>query len=264
MKKQKVFLLLFSFLIMFTIGSVFAETTSINGHKVGVHDLANVLSDVEENELMSLGIDASKELGIDIVFLTTYDTNGKSSMTYSDDFYDGIEGPTTYGNDGILFFIDLDNDMNYVNTTGTAIKNISDYEVDKILDAAAEADLDDYIGCMENMLYAAIDSYKTSGYTDEIYDNNPFMIKNIASGLIGMVILDIILLFIHSKANRKTKASHYLENGDIIIHDKNTRYVRTYQDVQRGYYKSSSSSSGGGSSHRSSSGRSHGGGGRHR
>ena len=125
MKKilSAVFAVMLSFMSL--PATVFAYTTD-GGNEVGVHDLANVLSESEESSLLELGITYADKHDLDIVFLTASDTNGKSSMVYSDDFYDGLEGDYKYAEDGILVFVDLDNGYDYVNTVGSAIEHISD------------------------------------------------------------------------------------------------------------------------------------------
>lgn len=259
MKKIIHLLTLSIILSIITLPSVFALE-----NKCDIYDYSEVLSSTEENKLQELGQKYADKYNIDIVFLTTNNTNGKSSMTYSDDFYDGIEGPIMYADDGILFFIDLDNNMNYVNTVGSAIIEITDIEIEKILDAAAEADLTDFYGCFENMLLESMKCYKYGTLVSfVIADVFPVSLPIIFISIFVVFFLSGILIVKHNAANAKINAIRYVDKNNLKINVGTKRFIKTFDKVQRGYY-SSGSGSGGSSSHRSSSGRSHGGGGRRR
>lgn len=240
--------------------STYAETKENQKGQVGVHDLANVLSNTEKKELYEMGTEYANKYGLDIVFLTASNTHGKSSMVYSDDFYDGLEGGVAYGENGILVFVDLDNGYDYVNTIGSAISNISDGEIERILDEAFEIPEENYYGRLKVMMEESIKAYDTK---KPIVTLGSLSIGAILSGIV------VCILYVkHNSANEKTNAAFYMDSTQSSFKKIDERLVRTYDDISRGYYKESSSSSGsrssGGSSHRSSSGRSHGGGGRKR
>lgn len=260
-----------------TLPTTILASTSNEENKVGVHDLANVLSESEEESLYELGLGYAKEYNLDIVFLTASDTNGKSYVEYSDDFYDGLEGDIQYGEDGILVFVDLAHGdpgegYDYINTAGSAIENISDYEIERILDKAFEVPAEDYYGRLETMMKQAIKMYKSDSYSNSS-GNSSYEKKALitGSGLVYGGIISaatvLVLLKKHNSANKQTNANVYMDESKSSFSKTSERYVRSYDTVSRGYYAKSSSSSGGsrgGSSHRSSSGRSHGGGGRRR
>lgn len=245
-------------------------------NKVGVHDLANVLTDEQEETLQAIGKNYANTYDLDIVYLTADDTNGKSSMVYSDDFYDGLEGDTEYGPSGILVFVDLANGdpgegYDYVNTVGTAILNIDDAEVEHILDEAFEVPADDYYNRLRVMMDTAIRMYNEDYYSSDYnYDAGKSIItfESIFVGLIASIFTYSILHKKHNSANVAVRAKEYVLENQSKITPGEPVYIRTYTTVNKDYYKKSSSSSGsrsrGGSSHRSSSGRSHGGGGRRR
>lgn len=256
---------LFVVLLIFNIfatTSVFATESEWASGRCDVYDHAEVLSKTDESILLKLGEDFANKYNLDIVFLTTYNTHNKSSMTYSDDFYDGIEGPVKYRENGIIFFIDLDNDMNYVGTSGSAIAEISDSEVDAILDAAAKADLTDYYGCFFNMLTKAESCYKYSSLVSfVIADTIPVSLPILIVSIIISIVIAIIFINIHNSANAQIDAGRYVEKDNLEINVGNRAFIHSFEKVHHGYYSSKNS---GGSSHRSSSGRSHGGGGRSR
>lgn len=260
---KKSFSLIISLLMILSLFSttVFANASYYN---VTVLDYGDMLSDEEEAYLVRKGKAYVSDMNMDIIFLTTMDAEGKSTMTYSDDVADDLIDGFGYNEDAVMFVIDLDNNVNYVNTMGRAIREINDYEVEMILDAAALADLDDYVGCMENMLDKASYVYLndvSSSYEQSFSFFSPF---SIPAGILFAIFTCAGLTAKHKEANKQTNAVNYLDNRSIAVNSRNTRFVRTYEKVHKDYYKPKESSSGGGSSHRSSSGRSHGGGGRGR
>lgn len=228
-------------------------------YSVYVCDNADLLSVEEEIALKETYQKYAINENLDIVFLTYSDANGKSTMTYTDDFYDGLEGDYRYADDGILFAIDMDNREIYINTVGIAISELTDDEIDMFLDYGFnKISNEEYFECLDVMAEKALINMfgvKYEGFVALFFQG--FWIS------IGIGILIIVLLFLlHNKANHKSSVDIYLKENSYKVKNKNTIYLGSHDRVDYGYYKSSSSSSGGGSSHRSSSGRSHGGGGR--
>lgn len=283
MKNKKILsisFLLIMILSLFSPLTVFAEET----HTVAIIDNANLLSDMEEEMLRERAIPFSNNYGIDIVFLTTDDTNGKSTMVYTDDFYDGIEGGVTYSEDGFLLVIDMDNREIYINTLGKVLAEVNDAEVDDILDEGYRYVTNkDYLNTFNAMFDATTYAYEnvTYGYSEEIarqHETNPSLFVSFISifnpftpiclfCLIIAVIMFISLNSAHKKNNTPGTIKNYGEGKKgYVLNRKNDVFIKSFTTVDRGYYKPSNSSSGGGSrggsSHRSSSGRSHGGGGR--
>lgn len=271
--------LLIMVLSLFSPLSVFAEET----HMVAVIDNANLLSDYEEETLREKAIPFSNNYGIDIVFLTTNDTNGKSTMVYTDDFYDGIEGGVTYSEDGFLLAIDMDNREIYVNTLGKVLAEVNDGEVEYILDEGYRYVTEkDYFNTLNAMFDATTYAYEfhTAGSSNRIenlhkYHSSPLLmflsIFNPLSSIALFCLILAVIVFIslnsaHKKNNTPGTIKNYGEGKKgYEVKNKNSCLINTFTTVDRGYYRPSNSSSGGsrgGSSHRSSSGRSHGGGGR--
>lgn len=264
MKKYKflsILLLTIIFASLFTPLTVYAEEAS---YKTAVFDNANLLTPDEETKLYNYINKQSKKYGVDIVILTTNNTNGKSTMVYTDDFYDGIEGSTRYGDDGLLFAIDMYNREIYINTVGKCIDEISGSELDRALDAG-------YSAIKQNLYYKTLtkmmDKIFNSMPSKNVFSNivNCLIPKVTFEGLVFPIILTVIFIVLaiksHKKGMKPISAQSYGENKKgYNLKDKKEEYIRSYQTVDHGYYRKSSS--GGSGSHRSSSGRSHGGGGR--
>lgn len=237
----------------------------------------------ECDSLVNEAIASSVVNNVSLIYLISSDTNGKSSMVYSDDYLDMLIEEYNLTEDNILVFVDLDNGYDYVNTTGTAIENISDYEIECILDDAFEVSEDDYYGRLVIMMKSSFKAFEENDdsvdwdgsyyYEPDAFDIFKGVASSVGSGvLLGGVVLAGCLIA-HGAASKKLRTKTLgLKWDDSGVNITDEDFVRTYTTVKKGYYRQSSSSSGssssrsrsGGSSHRSSSGRSHGGGGRRR
>ena len=241
-------------MILFVLICIFALPVSVHANvepTETVYDYADLLSKSEEEKLREYAAKYA-EYELSIIYLTTDDTQGYSSMTYSNDFYD----THTFLPDGVLFMIDMDNREVYINTVGSCIEWLED-DVYDILDETYEYASDGaYFDCL----------METSKKACRIIENhtNPIMgairpslvVFLIALGITIIVI--VVLLIKHNKANSKTLAERYM-GSSFVVNDKNVVYMGCRHEVLRGYYEQKSSSGGG---HRSSGGISHGGGGR--
>lgn len=267
MKHAKIFSIFFAILLIFSLLPI--SVNAADTYVAEFYDYADLISDANERSLLDLANNYKDQLKMDIVFVTTNNTGGKSSMVYADDFYDGLEGTPEHHKDGILFLIDTDNSEVYISTCGRAIKLMSDSEIESALDEFFYArDNNNYGAGMYAMAESALQnmSYWMSKGADSIfYYIRPTFPQLLISFVITIVIC-VIMYAKHNKANKTVSANHYVDNNGYKVNNKKVHFVKEYTNVRRGYYKQSSSSGGGrhrsGSSHRSSSGRSHGGGGR--
>jgi len=267
MKNKKFLSILFIILMIFSFMPLNVQATT--EYRVDFFDNANIISPESETDIVNMAKNYTSTLKMDIVFVTTINTNGKSSEVYSDDFFDGVEGGYKYSKNGILFLIDLDNGEVYISTCGRAIRLMSDSEIDTALDQFFYAGgSNDYASSMYAMAENALNnmSYWMSKGADSIF----YYIKPTLSQILISIVFTLGVLIgaykKHNKANKTVSATQYISKDGYKILDKKVNFVKEYSNVHRGYYKKASSSSSGGhrsgSSHRSSSGRSHGGGGR--
>ena len=224
---------------------------------VYVHDLAGLLSSSEEQELKGLAESYCENFNLNVLFLTTDDAKNKSTMVYSDDYMDALF-PTGVENN-IAFVIDMDNREYYINTMGIAIEKLDDVEIEQALDRGWSYMLNgDYAGAFKAMAkYCLADV--TSGWGSTMLS---LLTASIPFALIITAITIVVLITRHNAANKTQSGAKYLSKENYTIVHKDEIFVRSYETVQKDYYRPKSSSSGCGSSHSSSSGRSHGGGGR--
>ena len=255
-----VFVVLFATMLMPV--TVHAETES----QIIVDDLANLLSSEEESLLVERTKDRLGSKNYNILFLTYDDAEGYSTMVYSDDYMDDLFPVGTENNIG--FIIDMDNREIYINTMGGAIQSLSDYEIEEGLDIGYNyVSEQEYFECLDGMATYAIPRLGGGYNADGTLSAGSKALNGLQAGFIpsALVAAAVVgfLAISHNKANKSINPNTYVGKNNYNLINKKEKYNRTYETVQKDYYKpKSSSSGGGGSSHRSSSGRSHGGGGR--
>ena len=99
-----------------------------------VHDMADLLTDEEENDLQNLLADLSSIHGGNHLIVTTDDVEGKTSMEYADDFFD-YKG---YGPDGSLLLINMEDREWWISTTGFMIDVLTDSDISRLGDAVTD------------------------------------------------------------------------------------------------------------------------------
>lgn len=267
MKNNKFLSILFA--LMIALSFVPLNINATTEYRVDFFDNANLIDDADEEKIIQMAEAYKNSLEMDIVYVTTNNTNFKESMEYADDFYDGIESAHTYNENGILFLIDLYNSEVYISTAGRAIDLMSDEEIETALDEFFYARGDnDYASAMYAMSENAFEnmSYWDQKGADTIWYKLKLSTDQIVGGFGLTGALLIFLCIKHNKSNEVLSAVNYIDENGYKINKKNVRFIKEYPIVRRNYYREKSNSSGGrhssGSSHRSSSGRSHGGGGR--
>ena len=253
-------------------------------------DGADLLTDSEESELLTLLDDTSTETGFDLVIVTTNSTDGKSVMNYADDYYDG----NGYGDDGILFLVNMGGREWWISTSGDGINKFSDATLDYIgsevayylgngnylkafktfvslsetyINMETDYNYNDYYNDDYDYYYDYEYDYGYSDYDDSGYDFGSTLIISLVAGFV------IALIYVSSLKSQLTSvgaqkaASNYAVNNSLQIAASRDHFL--YRNVSRvprpknnntSSHSSHSRSSGGGHSvHRSSSGRSHGG-----
>ena len=236
-----------------------------------VYDFADLLTDLEEENLFNLVNNYITSTNYDLAIVTINNNPKDSEISYADDFYDYNSFGKNETRDGSLILIDMDNRVIYISTTGYAIKMYDDNRIDDIIDSGYNNLKNaEYYTCLSNMILKMQDEYEL-GYPDsnknmEI-DSNGKPIKSISYKLVfilSSIITLIVSLILYFKSRLKIKVSStisYLKNGNITT--KQDKFINSSVIHTRIVSDTSSSSGSGGSSfHSSSSGSFHGGGGR--
>ena len=99
-----------------------------------VFDYADLLSDEDEREMHLWIRDMQENWGMDLAYLTTNDTEGKSVQQYGADFYVEQELGLGENYDGAIFVLDMGNREGQIITCGKAIDIYTDYYIDVMWD----------------------------------------------------------------------------------------------------------------------------------
>lgn len=209
-------------------------------------DEADLLTPSEEVRLEQELVQLSEKLGMDIVVVTTDDTGYKSTFAYADDFYD-YGG---YGEDGVLWLIDMDNRQSTFSTTGKGIDRLSSDDEDAIQDAVTPLLTDGrYADAVERFVDLC-----------ERYCGFNWLITGLICFAVGLVVALIATAVMKGElksVRAKAGAFDYQTPGSLQLTESSDLFL--YRNVSR-IARPQNSGSGGGRT--SSSGRSHGGGSR--
>lgn len=212
-----------------------------------VNDFAALMTSTDAASLTAQSQTLKEEYGLDVVILTVPSLMGKTVQDFADDFYDN----NRYGDNGVLFLLDMGSRQWHISTAGAAIEWLSDSDLMKIEDSVIPYFSDgQYYGGFSRFL-EMLPRLLTN-------DQQEKGVNFFLSLLVGAGIACIALLVMRSTMNTKRlqrSADNYQNDGSY--------HLRTHQDLflysnvtKRPRPKNNSSGS---STHRSSSGRSHGG-----
>lgn len=128
--KKKILVLLTALCMLFSAFPVFgAEMTEQR-----VFDYAELIDEADEREMHLWIQDMRENWGMDLAYLTTNDTEGKTVQQYGADFY--VEHDLGLGEnyDGVIFVLDMGNREGQIITSGKAIDIYTDYYIDQMWD----------------------------------------------------------------------------------------------------------------------------------
>ena len=209
-----------------------------------VIDDADLLTPYEERQLEAELARISSDLNMDIVVATTNDTLGKTSQAYADDLYDY----SGYGDNGVLWLIDMQNRQSTISTCGKAIEFIPDDSQELIHD--------NVVPLLQEERY--FDAAMEFASLCELYCTFDWGMAIIISLVVGFVIALIATGIMRGQLKSvyaKLTASDYVIPGSLALTESRDLFL--YRHVsRRAKPKDNGSSSG---THSSSSGRSHGG-----
>ena len=238
-----------------------------------VVDNADLIFDLNEEELETQLRETSEKIGMDIVVVTTNTLDGKTPEAYADDYYD-YNG---YADDGCLFLVSTEDRDWQVSTKGYAITCITDYGIQVIEEECVHyLSTEDYYlafnkygKLVEEFYYEAQTGspYDTNNkYTDEYGETigapeQKSTVKAIFISLVIALVIALIITFSVKSQYKPVKFNHsaagYLVDGSLNVTQSYEHFL--YSNVTK--TQRQSSSGGGSSTHTSSSGSTHGGGG---
>ena len=239
MKKTITYLLLCLLLLTVLVLPVSAKSGQ-------VLDYAVLMSTDEAVSLADHFSDFRNSYGLDIVILTVPNLMNTPIDAFADDFYDN----NGYGEDGLLFLLDIDSRQWYISTSGRAIDMLSDGELEKIGEKVVP-----YFS--EGQYYEGFDHFLDilPGYLDIDKEGGINLLLSLfaGAGIAGIALL-VMRSTMNSKNPQRSAAAYTVENS---YHLRQHLDLFLYSNVsKRAKPKNDSSDS---STHRSSSGRTHGG-----
>ena len=241
------------------VPSVFAYDASLDR----VLDYTGTLDDSERSRLASTSEDFRREYSMDCVFLLTGSLGGKSAAAYADDAYDYGGYGMGDRNSGVLFLISTGEREVYISTCGEAINQISDLEIEYILDDMMDALRDgDWARAFRDGAGSAGDAIETRNAHSASRKNDTgarLAAVFLAPAVIALLSVGI-MWYMTSGAHGKFSAADYAVKNSFRLTGALDIFLSSHVSKTP---RASESSGGGGSSHSSSSGVSHGGGGRH-
>ena len=274
-------------------GAAFAgEMMELDGNSAQrVYDMAELLTDQEEEAFEAEIARQRKDLNFDIVVVTIEDAGGKGSQDYADYNYEVAGFGNGSGHDGILLLIDMENRELVLSTEGRAIRIFTDERIETMLDhiyegasdgdfsSSVEAFLEDTEYYGEKGIPSGQYNYDTETHAVSVHKSIRWYEALLAAGVSAFVAATACLTVKHqyemkeapgqtrnlNMAYRADCRFAYDNESDVLIN----KFV-TSQAIPRstGGSHNQGGSFGGGSSagrsstHHSASGRSHGGGSR--
>lgn len=235
-----------------------------------VVDQAQLLSEEEETTLSTRMEQLEETWKQAFVIVTTLDAQGKDAQNYADDYYDSHG----YGENGVLFLIDLDNGQVWISTAGAMIRFLTDARIEKVLDAGYGAlQAGEYARGLEQMLDAT-EAFLKEGIPAGGYQFDPAtgnveryrsveMMEVLFAAAAGLAAGGILFFVVRARYRSKSGSIDYSfrNQGKLTLTREEDHFVN--QVITRRKIPKSPPSGGGGSSvHRSSGGVRHGGGGR--
>lgn len=238
-----------------------------------VFDQASLLTDAATTDLENRIADFRQRYQLDLVVLTTKNTNDKTPRAYADDFYDDNGFGIGADKSGLLFLIDIGKRHSYISTSGRAIGIFSDSRIERILDVQfSSLKAGNYynafvfgIGTASSMIRQDQDRRVSPGAQTSPSGGGLLLWQQIVlavlTGLAAGGIATMVVFSRYKKAFIPTRISERLD-GSLTLSLSEDILVDTRITTAKIRTDSGSGSSGGSSTHRSSSGRTHGGGGR--
>ena len=121
MKKTLFYLIICFLLVSILVVPVAAKSTF-------AMDYAGVMSSGETTYLNDWCSHLQQDHGLDVVLLTVPNLMGTDIQNFTDDFYEN----NRYGNNGLIFLVDMGSRQWHISTSGTAIELLSDSDLEKI------------------------------------------------------------------------------------------------------------------------------------
>ncbi len=246
---------------------VLAEITGA-GPAPRLMDQADLLTDAEEKELLSLLNEISLRQEMDVVVVTVYSLEGESPMVYADDFFDyGGYGQGSQRSGVLLLHSPQQRDW-WITTRGEGIEAFTDAGIQYIGEQ-----IKPFLAQGENKEAYETFARQCDAFITQAKTGEPFDVDSLPREPLSWVAIPICLVLglfaalavvavLKSQLDTvrgRREADHYIRPGSMNL--TSSRELFLYRNVSRVAKPKQNSGGGGSSTHRSSSGARHGGGG---
>lgn len=274
------FALLFAVFTVFSLSVFPVFSVTAAGGLPRLVDMADLLSDSEESDLLTMLNDISQRQQTDIIVITVDSMEGETAMVYADDFYDHNGYGFGDRRDGILLLISMDEREWYISTHGYGITAITDAGREYLSEQfVSDLSAGDHAAAFTNFAKLC-DDFITQAKTGDPYDvghlpDDSFepvwgLLTALAAAFVISLIVTGIMRMQLKSVHSQSAADNYIKQGSMQLTKKNDLFLYRHVDRRKKPKNKSSHSSGsshssnrsGGSrTHTSSSGAKHGGGG---
>ncbi|WP_147535758.1 TPM domain-containing protein [Bacillus marasmi] len=247
-------------------------STNVLANYEKVYDDANLLSEQERAEINEKALALSDQTQMDIVIVTTDDSQDKASSQYALDYYEehgfGYQGTL----DGVLYLINMDEREVYIFTRDKGTNYIDASRVDELLDLVYPSLADGkysesvhlFLDEVEKIMAAGApansinDSSGDSGYDNTEEGNGSSSIELSMFDKIGIYLLISLaiggivvgIMAMGNKGRSTVTASTYLQGDSFVITKKRDQHyntIVTQQKIQNNNNNNSGGSFSGGS-----------------
>lgn len=278
--------------VLICLALLFFSSFPVLAAPLKIVDDAGLLTAEQITRLEAKAQTLSEKYQIDLVIVTVWSLDGKTSEAYADDYFDyngyGI------GNDrsGVLLLLAMEYRDWAISTCGQTIHALTDHVIQSVFSAisgyladdeyylAFDAYLDALVTYLKNYANGTpIDDFASSytgpgiytpGAQDEViyYDEETgfhwswekFLIA-LVMGIITAGVTLLIMVRQMNTARKQQSADSYMKSGSYALNQQSDLFLYSQvRKVRRSENTSSGHHGGGSSVHRSSNGRSHGGG----
>lgn len=228
------------------------EAQASESHPLRVVDEADLLTSVEEDELLAQVDEISERHQFDVVVVTVNSLDGEDIQYYAADYYDYNGYGMGENHDGAMFIMSMEEREWFILTTGYGIDVLEDYEIDSIGEKMV-TDLSDglYLDAFETFA-EEVDFEVEYG----VQEATPSILISIVAGLVLGLIPAFIMRGKLKSVKMQTSAGGYENKGSRNLSTKQDIFL--YHTVNR-VPKPKENSGGGSTTFKGSSGRSHGG-----
>lgn len=281
--KKKIVMFLTAVCLLFSAVPCFAEEVA----EPRVFDYADLLSDAEEEEIQFWAETFRQDQEMDLAFLTTNDTEGKTVQQYGADFYIAQDLGIGENYDGVIFVLDMGSREGQIVTSGKAIEIYTDYYIDQMwnnmVNDLSEGEYYDAFFTLYLDLDGYAEEYKAyladpDGYVSEYQQSEEYLSQHEGeeggiiifvgiAALFALIVAGIVILGMRKSCKNVepyTDGRAYLKENGVYLTKNIDSFVSTHtsrKPIPRDDNKNHSNWGGGSSTFSGGGGRSFGGGG---